>query len=343
MSYPNEWDLSRIPELSTWLFKGLIAVYSGKTFSDRKYALLPVELDDSDYVSLQICRQVRTFDAKSLPALAAANDDAISSWQPIYGIAPLLDMIGIIQELGSRSLDQHITALTMPSTLNRMSESDVERLLSALVEALVAQSAFRFDGVLYPSFLKLVTSHSPLPARIVARALAVLVRKHPRDWKTIVRRCSDYFRREGDPAQSPLAIIFFAIEETLTRDEFNALFMPGGHDSFLPEEMWLIPWLFRSRDPQRPTQTPLELTNARDAFWIKFASHPTQVLELKKDSIAHRIDTTLTGLVAAAAGPKVTPLSPAAHINAVKEITGPSEQEEQSLKSVIRIALAGRK
>lgn len=342
MSYANEWDLSRIPNLSTWLFNGLMAVYNGKTFSDRKYPLLPIELNDSDYVSLQICRQVRTFDAKSLPALASANDDAIGSWQPTYGIAPLLDMIGIIQELGSRSLEQHITALTMPSTLNRMSESDVERLLSALVEALVPQSAFRFDGALYASFLKLATSHSPLPSRIVARALAVLVRKHPRDWKTVVRHCSDYFRREADPAQSPLAIVFFAIEESLTRDEFNALFMPGGHDSFLPEEMWLIPWLFTSRDPQRPTETPLELTNARDAFWIKFASRPDQVLELKKDSIAHRIVTTLTGLVAAGAGPKVTALSPAV-ANAANEVTGAPDQEEQSLKNVIQIALAGRK
>jgi hypothetical protein len=300
-----EWSLSPIADLSKWLFDGLFAVHGAKTFSDRKYALLPVELNDTDYVFLQIVRQVRTFDRNSLPRLAEANDAAISRWRPSYGVRPLLDMIGLVQELGSRSFNRHLSDLTLPSTLNRMLDSDRDRLFSALVEALIPQSEFHFKGPLYSAFLKLVIGPASLPAAVLARALTALIAKTPADWKTILQDCGAYFQADAEPSESPLGPVFFAVEDNLPREYFLDLFKAGGRANLLPDEVWLIPWLFASRDPSRPAKTPLSLAgNTNQAFWFGFASRPDDRIEVAKGEMPYQVVEAIEREIVRTAGGK---------------------------------------
>src|SRR5690349_15616347 len=84
MPMSAQWELPSIPDLADWLFDGLYAVYNGKDYSDRKYALSPLELNDVDYPYLQIVRQVRTYDRRSLTRLRAANDEAITRWRTSF-------------------------------------------------------------------------------------------------------------------------------------------------------------------------------------------------------------------------------------------------------------------
>lgn len=290
MMRTSEWDLSSIPDLAEWLFNGLYAVYNGKEYSDRKYALLPVELNDIDYPYLQIVRQVRTFDRKSLPRLSAANDEAISRWRTTFGIQPLLDMVGLTQELGSRAFSRHLSDLTLPATLNRISDTDRNALFAALVEALIPQSEFNFAGPLYPAFLKLAMGQARLPAPVLTRALTALIDKTPADWKDVLEACRSYFESYAKPSESPLGAIFFAVEEKLSRDYFRDLFSHGGGANFRPEDVWLIPWLFASTDSQRPSHTPLRvIDNSPAEYWIGFASPSKGTLPLKKDDMGHRV------------------------------------------------------
>jgi hypothetical protein len=287
-----DWDLSAIPDLSTWLYHGLFAFHAAENYGDRMYALAPIELNDSDYVFLQIVRQVRTFDRKSLPRLADANDAAIRRWCPNYGIKPLLDMIGLVQELGSRSLGQYLSDLTLPSVLNRLSDDEREQLFASLVEALIPQSEFRFDSQLYPAFLKLANSPASLREPVLARALAALATKSPTKWQNILRDCVTHFRSKFnvDPAESPLGVLFFAIEANLPREHFKDLFEAGGQVSYPVEDMWTIPWLFGSRHPDRSNLTPLTFRgNNQEAFWVGFASRPNDQMELKKENLRHSL------------------------------------------------------
>ncbi len=288
MAVAASWDLAAIGDMSDWLFKGLHEFHTAKSYGERAYALAPIELNDSDYPFLQIVRQVRTFDKKSLPRLADANDDAIRRWGPNYGIRPLLDMIGLVQELGSRSLAEHLSDLTIPSTLNRLTDDERSQLTAALVEALIPQSGFRFNGALYPAFVKLATGSVAPPESVLARALAELVTKTPADWQNILRDCIARLKTKFnvDPTESPLSIVFFAIEAGLPREHFIDLFRSGGQVSYQKEDLWTIPWFFRAKHMDRPDLTPLRMVASnRESYWIGFASRPDDQIELRKDDL----------------------------------------------------------
>jgi hypothetical protein len=336
MAVAASFDLAAIRDLSDWLFKGLHEFHTAKSYGERAYALAPLELNDSDYPFLQIVRQVRTFDKKSLPRLADANDAAIRRWGPNYGIRPLLDMIGLIQELGSRSLAEHLSDLTLPSTLNRLAGDERGELVAGLVEALIPQSEFRFNGPLYPAFVKLATGTVALPESVLARALAELVTKTPADWQNILRDCIARLKTkfDVDPAESPLSLVFFAIEAGLPREHFIDLFKTGGQFVYQAEDLWTIPWFFRAKHVDRPELTPLRIvTSNRESYWVGFASRLDDKIELKKDdlrgALLHALDQEVRR--EAVRDESVTPLAVrarAASRNTVVEETAEESQRE---------------
>lgn len=288
------WSLRAIPDLAGWLFQGLLTYRYGKTFSDRKYALRPIELDEFDYVSLQITRQVRTFDPVSLPALTEANEAAIDMWRPSYGIEPLLDMLGLVQELGGRSLARQIVELTLPATLNHLREVDRERLVSALADAMISHSEFRLEGPLYSRFRKLIAGSVPLPEPVLARALCALIAKSPESWHLITREHTQKFKSVAKPFESPLGSVFFEVERNLTREAFIDLLQVGGQTTLRTEEVWMIPWFFCAHDPAQ-TGTPLRLKDSqKDAVWISFASRPDDQIEIKRADMSVRVHEALT-------------------------------------------------
>ncbi len=263
MAKARTWPLSAGAPLNQWLYEGLQTLHLQKSFVGRRYALSPIVLDDVDYVSSQILREVRSRDPMALPKLKLAVDYGLKHWTPHYPAGVLIDLLNLASALGSDALPGFLRYLMGRDRLVQMSGLDRSRVVGAVIDCACAQPAFQISSPLH----KLIIHLSKFPKNVVhdaelARAVEYMVRAYPEAWLQIVVD----FRARISPTitgeDNMYASVFFAIAELHELEHFVDLFTKGGEQNLLLEHHWLGPALFQSKMRSRPGERPLKVTGA---------------------------------------------------------------------------------
>ncbi len=264
-----------------WLLQGLYDFHFGSAFSDRKYALYPLELDDQDYAADQIVRKIRDADPALIPALLRANDQALATWTAEHEIEIQSSLLGIASKIGSRQLRGVMRYLMAPEVQRALPELKKPQLFSALSEALIGNSDFSVGTSLFDEFIHSGATQRAFSNEDLAAILTRLIVTAPYEWRRVLLPFADKLV-DGPKVGSPFSKIFFAWVDAIPIKVIKDLLDQGGEDEFHPStEGFMVEWLFVSTDPASLDVPPLKVirsTGNRYTVWPGRSSEVDQIL-----------------------------------------------------------------